>query len=79
VSLKGRLFLISMVDVLVGRDEVGHGCTAKTKYRNFETNIPRKGISRSQLSVPISTFMRLLSDLCIYSYDHSANFHGVNM
>ncbi len=31
--------------------------TAKTKYRNFETNIPRKGISR--VSVPISTFMRL--------------------
>jgi hypothetical protein len=29
-------------------------CTAKTKYRNFETNIPRKGVS-----VPISTFMRL--------------------
>ncbi len=31
--------------------------TAMTKYRNFKTNIPRKGISGS--SVPISTFMRL--------------------
>jgi hypothetical protein len=26
--------------------------TAKTKYRNFETNIPRKGISGSQSQFP---------------------------
>ncbi len=32
--------------------------TAKTKYRNFETNLPRKGIL-GRVSVPISTFMRL--------------------
>ncbi len=25
-----------------------YACTAKTKYRNFETNIPRKGISGSR-------------------------------
>jgi hypothetical protein len=28
--------------------------TAKTKYRNFETNIPRKGISGSQTQFPHS-------------------------
>ncbi len=28
--------------------------TAKTKYRNFETNIPRKGISGSQSQFPYS-------------------------
>jgi hypothetical protein len=33
----------------------GHlNCTAKTKYRNFETNIPRKGISRSPSQFPHS-------------------------
>ncbi len=29
-------------------------CTEKTKYRNFETNIPRKGISGSQSQSPHS-------------------------
>jgi hypothetical protein len=29
-------------------------CTAKTKYRIFETNIPRKGISGSQSQFPHS-------------------------
>jgi hypothetical protein len=37
-------------------DQIYPNYTAKTKYRNFETNIPRKGISGS---VPISTCMRL--------------------
>jgi hypothetical protein len=32
-------------------------CTAKTQYREFETNIPRKGITRPQS--PFSTFMCL--------------------
>jgi hypothetical protein len=27
-------------------------CTAKTKYGNFNTNIPRKGISGSQSQFP---------------------------
>ncbi len=34
---------------------ITQACTAKTKYRNFETNIPRKGISGSHSQ--ISTFM----------------------
>jgi hypothetical protein len=29
-------------------------CTAKTKYQNFETNIPRKGISGSKSKFPCS-------------------------
>jgi hypothetical protein len=33
--------------------------TAKTQYRKFETNVPRKGIARPQL--PISTFWYLWS------------------
>jgi hypothetical protein len=42
----------------VGIGGGGSACTAKTQYQNFETNIPRKGIARTQ-SHPISTFMCL--------------------
>ncbi len=34
-------------------------CTAKTKYRNFESNIPRKGISGSQSQFPHSCVWEL--------------------
>jgi len=42
--------------------------TAKTKYGNFETNIPRKGITG--VSFPISTFMRLWA---IYIFPRSVS------
>ncbi len=43
-------------------------CTAKTKYRNFETNNPRKGISGSQ-----SQFLHsCIYERFIYSNDRSA-------
>ncbi len=41
--------------------DLGH--TARTQYRKFEANIPRKGIWPA--SFPISTFMCLVSDLYI--------------
>jgi hypothetical protein len=41
--------------------------TAKTKYRNFETNIPRKGISGSQSQFPHSC----VCERFIYSHDRS--------
>jgi hypothetical protein len=41
--------------------------TAKTQYRKYETNIPRKGI----VSVPISTFMYLWA-IYVYSHNRSA-------
>jgi hypothetical protein len=46
-------------------------CGAKTQYREFETNIPRKGITRPQS--PFSTFMCLcVWERFIYSHDRSA-------
>ncbi len=42
--------------------------TAKTKYRNLETNIPRKGISGSQSQFPHSC----VCERFIYSHDWSA-------
>ncbi len=42
--------------------------TAKTKYRNFETNIPRKGISGTQSQFPHSC----VCERFIYSHDWSA-------
>jgi hypothetical protein len=42
--------------------------TAKTKYQNFETNIPRKGISGSQSQFQHSC----VCERFIYSHDRSA-------
>jgi hypothetical protein len=50
-------------------------CTAKTKYRNFETNIPRKGIARTQSPFPHSCVCERL----IYSHNRSAFSAGGNM
>ncbi len=49
--------------------------TANTKYRNFETNIPRKGISGSQSQFPHS----FVCEWFIYSHDLSAYSAGGNM
>jgi hypothetical protein len=49
--------------------------TAKTKYRNVETNISRKGISGSQSQFPHSC----VCERFIYSHDRSAYFAGGNM
>jgi hypothetical protein len=49
--------------------------TAKTKYRNFETNIPRKGISGSQSQFPHSC----VCEWFIYSHDWSSYSAGGNM
>ena len=43
-------------------------CTAKTKCRKFETNIPRKGISGPQSQFPHSC----VCERIIYSHDGSA-------
>jgi hypothetical protein len=43
-------------------------CTAKTKFRKFETNIPGKGISGSQFQFPHSC----VCERIIYSHDGSA-------
>jgi hypothetical protein len=50
-------------------------CTAKTKCRKFETNIPRKGISGSQSQFPHSG----VCERIIYSHDGSAFSAGENM
>ncbi len=42
--------------------------TAKTQYRKFETNIPRKGIARAQSQFPHSC----VCERFIYSHDRSA-------
>jgi hypothetical protein len=49
--------------------------TAKTKYRNFETNIPRKGLSGTQSQFPHSCACERL----IYSHDRSPYSAGGNM
>ncbi len=49
--------------------------TAKTKYRNFVTNIPRKVISGSQSQFPHSC----VCERFIYSHDWSAFSAGGNM
>ncbi len=49
--------------------------TAKTKYRNLETNIPRKGISGSQSQFPHSCVWEWF----IYYHDRSAYPAGGNM
>ncbi len=41
--------------------------TAKTQYRKFETNIPRKGIAKQQSQFPDSC----VGERCIYSHDRS--------
>ncbi len=43
-------------------------CTAKTQYRKFETNIPRKGVARPQSQFPHSC----VCERFIYSHDQSA-------
>ena len=59
---------------LLRQSTVEH-CTAKTKYRNFETNIPRKGISGlspnfsihasvSDLYIPMIGLPILLEEIC---------------
>ncbi len=48
--------------------------TAKTKYRNFEANIPRKGISGSQSQFPHSCDCQRF----IYSHHRSPNSAGGN-
>jgi hypothetical protein len=50
-------------------------CTAKTKCRKFETNIPRKGISGPQSQFPHSC----VCERIIYSHDGSACSAGGNM
>jgi hypothetical protein len=50
-------------------------CTAKTKCRKFETNIPRKGISGPQSQIPYSC----VCERIIYSHDGSAFSAGGNM
>jgi hypothetical protein len=50
-------------------------CTAKKKYRNFETNIPRKGISGPQSQFPHSC----VCERFIYSHDGSPYSAGGNM
>jgi hypothetical protein len=47
-------------------------CTAKIKYRDFETNIPRKGLSGSQSQYPHSC----VCERFIYSQDRSAYSAG---
>jgi hypothetical protein len=42
--------------------------TAKTQYRKFEINIPRKGIARPQYQFPHS----FVCEQYIYSHDRSA-------
>jgi hypothetical protein len=49
--------------------------SAKTKYQNLETNIPRKGISGSQSQFPHSC----ICERFIYSHDWSAYSAGGNM
>jgi hypothetical protein len=49
-------------------------CTAKTKYRNFEKNIPRIGISGSQSQFPHS----YVCEGFIYSHNRSAYSAGGN-
>ncbi len=49
--------------------------TAKTKYRNFETNIPRKGIVGSQSQFPHSCVCERFK----YSHDMSPYSAGGNM
>ncbi len=49
--------------------------TAKTKYRNFETNIPRNGISGPQSQFPHSC----VCERFIYSHDRSPYSAGGNM
>jgi hypothetical protein len=48
--------------------------TAKTKYQNFETNIPRKGITGSQSQFPHSC----VCERFIYSHDRSPYSAGGN-
>ncbi len=50
-------------------------CTAKTKYRNFETNIPREGISGSQSQFPHSW----VCERFIYSHNQSPYSAGGNI
>ncbi len=54
---------------------MSQGYTAKTKHRNFETNIPRKGISGSQSQFPHSC----VCERFIYSHHRSAYAAGGNM
>ncbi len=51
--------------------------TAKTNYRNFETNIPRKGISGSQSQFPHSCVCERF--ILVYSLGRSACSAGGNM
>ncbi len=67
------IFKIKKNSLLLSRDKKGDSfwCavqyTAKTKYRNFETNIPRKGISGSQSHFPHSC----VYECFIYFHDRS--------
>jgi hypothetical protein len=49
--------------------------TAKTKYRYFETNVPRNGISGSQSQFPHSC----VCERFLYSHGRSAYSAGGNM
>ncbi len=57
------------------RGGTGLSYTAKTKYRNLETNIPRKGIAGFQSQFPHSC----LCERFIYSHDRSPYSAGGNM
>jgi hypothetical protein len=48
------LILPKITNLFMSRIQNRTGRTAKTKYRNFATNIPRKGISGSQYQFPHS-------------------------
>ncbi len=81
VNIKLQLVLRVMVAIawvlailFSAPQESGLSCTAKTKNRNFETNIPRKGISASQ-----SQFLRsCVCERFIYSHDRSPYSAGGN-
>jgi hypothetical protein len=49
--------------------------TAKSQYRKFETNVPRKGIARPQSQFPHSC----LCERFLYSHDWSAYYAARNM
>jgi hypothetical protein len=58
-----------------GGSLIGGYCTEKTKWRKFETNIPRKGKSGPQSQFPHS----YVYERIIYSHDGSACYAGRNM
>jgi hypothetical protein len=52
------ILILKFIGVREGNGGIDSACTAKTKYRNFETNIPRKGISGTQSQFPHDASVR---------------------